>query len=123
MKARVRIDLYDYDVIVGTTIEDLKKHNYVAEEGLNFETYGDKHCIIVYCLDAWEESIESVEWLRSLMHECNHAAMIICKNRGINVSVEDDEAFNYLADYIFANALKQFNKQIHGVTKHGKLRK
>ena len=36
-----------------------------------------------------------------LMHECNHAAFLILDSKGIPISLNNDETFCYLSQYLF----------------------
>lgn len=59
---------------------------------------------IVISVRSWVKS--DPYCLSVFMHECNHAAMYTMEKCGVDVSVKNHEAFNYLAMYIFEEFLK-----------------
>lgn len=50
---------------------------------------------------------KGVQGLSALCHECIHAATYTLRTRDIRISVDDDEALTYLAQWVFKRCLSQ----------------
>lgn len=50
------------------------------------------------------------KWIAIMVHECSHAVMETMRRIGMPLTVESEEAYTYLLDYIVRNILEQFIK-------------
>ena len=50
------------------------------------------------------------KWIAIMVHECSHPVMETMRRIGMPLTVESEEAYTYLLDYIVRNILEQFIK-------------
>lgn len=48
--------------------------------------------------------------LGDVVHEVQHATFEVLRGHGVKLSLDSEEAFTYLMDYLFAEVLKRINK-------------
>ena len=109
MKFSFRVDLYSHKVKFATSAAELE-----VDEGYEFACFYDDGIVAILCSDV-KDKLNSVDWLRCLSHECNHAAMRMLENVGVNFDKDNQEALCYLQDYIFSKILtKIFGSDVTG---------
>lgn len=101
MKKTFRVDVWDRKVTFCLTKDSFfKVTKEEAECGcVCMSVDGDAYILID--LDAFKNLSESA-LLRSLSHECNHAAIDMLDGCGVPISADNQEAICYTQDYIFA---------------------
>lgn len=109
MKLQFSVDLYSHKVKFATSADELG----VSTE-CEFACFYDDGIVAILCSDAKDDK-RSVDWLRYLSHECNHAAMRMLENVGVNFDKDNQEVLCYLQDYIFSKILsKIFGDNLKG---------
>tara|TARA_R110002012_G_scaffold159065_1_gene320703 strand:+ start:103 stop:465 length:363 start_codon:yes stop_codon:yes gene_type:complete len=101
MKKKFKVDVWDRKVTFCLTKESFLKATKEEAEGdcICMSVEGDAYILIN--LEAFEHLPESA-LLRSLSHECNHAAIDMLEGCGVPISCENQETICYTQDYIFA---------------------
>lgn len=109
MKFSFNIDLYSHKVKFATSTKELG-----VDGCYEFACFYDDGVVAILCSDS-KDKLNSVDWLRYLSHECNHAAMRVLENVGLNFDKDNQEALCYLQDYIFSKILsKIFGGEVTG---------
>ncbi len=63
------------------------------------------------CIWVKDFDIKEPASLATLMHECVHAAMYVFDFVGVDISIQNEEAFCYYAECLFRNYIKSFRKE------------
>ena len=101
MKKSFRVDVWDRKVTFCLAADTFTKVTNEAPE-CDCVCYSDNGNAAIYInLDAFKKLSESA-LLRSLSHECNHAAIDMLDACGVPISCDNQESICYTQDYIFA---------------------
>jgi len=102
MKKKFSVDVWDCHVTITTTPKDYLSVTKMEETTYKHVTAFDgRNAIILIDMKEFK-SLNSSAALRTLSHECNHAAMSILDAIGVDFSNDTQEPLAYTQDYIFA---------------------
>ena len=109
MKKTFKVDVWDRRVTFCLTKEEFAK--ITKEDGdydcVCFSKNGN--AVILVDMDTFKDAPQSTI-LRSLSHECNHAAIDMLEACDVPISHENQEAICYTQDYIFSVCYKFLSK-------------
>lgn len=101
MKKTFRVDVWDRKVTFCLTGESFTNATKNTPD-CDCVCYSDNGSAVIYInLEAFKNLPES-SLLRSLSHECNHAAIDMLYACGVPISCDNQESICYTQDYIFA---------------------
>lgn len=114
-KCIISIDMLDAELNV-CSIEDSEKYvsKYFGYDNFEYEKEydGSVHEFTnkELGLHKWLVILPKEIHLRTLVHECIHAAFRVCEYKGITIVMDNQEPLAYLSDYLFAEILNKFYK-------------
>lgn len=122
--------MYPVDIVVCnkyTTIKDIaKKYKYTNGEEITYDCStsdaitikakskkDNSNCIIIYHIQDFGSTSKerNEERLKTIVHECIHAALFTYELIDSDVSLDSQEPFAYYIEYIFGCVLKTLNKK------------
>ena len=105
LKISFDIDVWSFSVIFYGDVSEADNDTGLQLGGISTFTYDDISTVIIV-VDGCGAGIPSLENLKYIVHESNHAAMRVLERVGVPVDFNNQEALCYTQDFIFSKILK-----------------
>lgn len=96
----IKVPIYDAKVYFFTDKQEFCKKVDDDVDVHDFTCWSEGTVCHILVSNLWDD-YKSPKYLQCLTHECNHAAINILGNIGVEISHQNQEALCYLQDYIF----------------------